>query len=207
MQYEQISKVQEYVKVGSTMNLKDLSADESYVTVRKPTRITTVKGVKFIETNAPYLDCKRGLIDMILLPAAQGTKYNPIFEEGHRREDKDLYVKYGISARVPWGEVDATLKNIFDTNIDNLTSIHSYFCGSWSVNTLENFVDKTDKDKAITQIDELGIFDTQGNLIIYATFPAIEYRTDTQHVDFTIIVNNGKNTINKLDATPSIESE
>ena len=44
--------------------------------------------------------------------------------------------------------------------------------------------------------------------MIYATFPAIEYRTDTQHVDFTIIVNNGINAVNnKSDATSSIESE
>ena len=207
MQYDQVSKVQEYVKVGSTMNLKDLNSDESYVTVKRPTRITTVKGVKFIEPNAPYLDCKYGLIDMILIPAVSGTKYNPVYEPGHIRQNSDIYVKYGISARVPWDDLD-NYHNIFDTNIENLTSVHNYFCGSWSVNTLENFVDKTDKDKAITQINELGIFDTQGNLMIYATFPAIEYRTDTQHVDFTIIVNNDKNIVNnKLDAAPSIESE
>ena len=207
MQYDQVSKVQEYVKVGSTMNLKDLSPDESYVTVKRPTRITTVKGVKFIEPNAPYLDCKYGLIDMILIPAVSGTKYNPVYEPGHIRQNSDIYVKYGISARVPWDDLD-NYHNIFDTNIENLTSVHNYFCGSWSVNTLENFVDKTDKDKAITQINELGIFDTQGNLMIYATFPAIEYRTDTQHVDFTIVVNNDKNIVNnKSDAAPSIESE
>ena len=207
MQYDQVSKVQEYVKVGSTMNLKDLSPDESYVIVKRPTRITTVKGVKFIEPNAPYLDCKYGLIDMILIPAVSGTKYNPVYEPGHIRQNSDIYVKYGISARVPWDDLD-NYHNIFDTNIENLTSVHNYFCGSWSVNTLENFVDKTDKDKAITQINELGIFDTQGNLMIYATFPAIEYRTDTQHVDFTIVVNNDKNIVNnKSDAAPSIESE
>ena len=207
MQYDQISKVQEYVKVGSTMNLKDLSSDESYVTVKRPTRITTVKGVKFIEPNAPYLDCKYGLIDMILIPAASGTKYNPVYESDHSRQSQDIYVKYGISARIPWDDMD-DYHNIFDTSLENLTSVHNYFCGSWSVNTLENFIDKTDKDKAITQINELGIFDTQGNLMIYATFPAIEYRTDTQHIDFTIIVNNDKNIVNNTsDAAPSIESE
>ena len=207
MQYDQVSKVQEYIKVGSTMNLKDLSTDESYITVKRPTRITTVKGMKFIEPNAPYLDCKHGLIDMILIPAASGTKYNPVYAPDHVRQNSDIYVKYGISARVPWDDLD-NYHNIFDTSIENLTSVHNYFCGSWSVNTLENFVDKTDKDKAITQINELGIFDTQGNLMIYATFPAIEYRTDTQHVDFTIIVNNDKNIVNnKSDAAPSIESE
>lgn len=206
MQFEQTSKLQEYVKIGSTMNLRDLPANESYVTVKKPTRVTTVKGMRFIEPNAPYLNCKYGLVDMILIPAERGTKYNPIYEEPHERTNSDIYVKYGISARVPWDEM-GNYNHIFDTNMEALTGVHNYFCGSWSVNTLENFVDRTDKDKAITQIDELGIFDTEGHLMIYATFPAIEYRTDTQHVDFTIIVNNDKNIVKKADAASSIESE
>ena len=66
MQYDQVSKVQEYVKVGSTMNLKDLSSDESYVTVKRPTRITTVKGVKK-RVRPGFGKCQGGFCESIVI--------------------------------------------------------------------------------------------------------------------------------------------
>jgi hypothetical protein len=53
---------------------------------------------------------------------------------------------------------------------------------------LEN---KIDKSADIVGVTELGLFNKNHELIAYATFPPIEFHTDTQHASFTCYIKNG----------------
>lgn len=100
--------------------------------------------------------------------------------------NNDSFVKYGIYAfkneiETKSAPIESTI-NVRDIVLD-------YDC-----NTLENTINPLDRDKAITQITEFGLFDKFHNMIAYATFPPIEYRSDTQHVSIISIITNGNHT-------------
>jgi hypothetical protein len=50
--------------------------------------------------------------------------------------------------------------------------------------------DKTDTNAGIVKVTELGIFDQNHNLMAYATFPPVEYKSDTQHFSTYMMVSD-----------------
>lgn len=94
--------------------------------------------------------------------------------------DKKSFIKYGIYAEK---------QDYKDDVIDVLSVLADYDC-----NTTENKINLLDRDKSIVQATEFGLFDENHNMVAYATFPPIEYRSDTQHISITSIITNGKHT-------------
>ena len=101
--------------------------------------------------------------------------------------DDPSFILYGINVVNPKYDDE----NMFADDVDDALSHNSVrviFNGNYSVNTTESFIDRNDKDAAIAQITEIGLFDKNHKLIAYARHPPIEYRTDSQHVDYTMII-------------------
>lgn len=101
--------------------------------------------------------------------------------------DDPSFILYGINVVNPKYDDE----NMFADDVNDALShngVRVIFNGNYSVNTTESFIDRNDKDAAIAQITEIGLFDKDHRLIAYAKHPPIEYRTDTQHVDYTMII-------------------
>jgi hypothetical protein len=56
------------------------------------------------------------------------------------------------------------------------------------INTRENLADKRNRDSAIVNITEMGIFDQYGNLAAYMTHPIVQYRSDIQHISYSCLI-------------------
>lgn len=133
--------------------------------------------------NNTALDYKNGEIRLLFLEGDESYKSN------------NSFIKYGIYAAKELEDIPIlkmTKDNIRKEDLEKINVrdiISNYDC-----NTLENTINVLDKEKAITQITEFGLFDQDHNMIAYSIFPPIEYRSDTQHVSITSIITNGKHT-------------
>ena len=114
------------------------------------------------------LDFKSGVIQLVVLKGDDDFV------------NKNSFIKYGIYAEK---------QDYKDDVINVLNVLADYDC-----NTTENKINLLDRDKSIVQATEFGLFDENHNMIAYATFPPIEYRSDTQHISITSIITNGKHT-------------
>jgi hypothetical protein len=56
------------------------------------------------------------------------------------------------------------------------------------INTYENLVDKKNKDYGTVEITEMGIFDRYDHLCAYITHPKVQYRSDSQHISYSLII-------------------
>ncbi len=59
---------------------------------------------------------------------------------------------------------------------------------SFYQNTTENILDKTDKDAGVVNITEMGLFDQYGKLCAYMTHPIVQYRSDSQHISYNLLI-------------------
>jgi len=59
---------------------------------------------------------------------------------------------------------------------------------SFNSNTTENLANKTNRDFGIADITEMGLFNSRGQLIAYCHHPKVQYRTDTQHLSYNLII-------------------
>lgn len=80
-----------------------------------------------------------------------------------------------------------SLKNVWQS--DGFADVDSFIKTSYTVNSKEDLSDPKNKDAAIAQITEFALLDKNRNIIAYALFPPIEYRTDRQHISFTCFIN------------------
>jgi hypothetical protein len=95
------------------------------------------------------------------------------------------FIKYGIYANNSFYQ-SGSHKNVWkDTEKVDILSTYNY-----AVNTLENKANLEDRNQAIVKVKEMGIFDENHNLVAYATFPPVEYRSDSQHLSFSLVIRN-----------------
>jgi len=59
---------------------------------------------------------------------------------------------------------------------------------SFYLNTRENILDKNNRDFGVVDITEMGLFNQRGELVAYMTHPIAQYRSDTQHISYNLIV-------------------
>ena len=69
------------------------------------------------------------------------------------------------------------------------------------VNSTENIANPGDRDLAIVPVREMGLFDRYHRLVAYATFPDVEYRSDKQHISFTMVIRNSSFVVSGLMGT------
>lgn len=132
------------------------------------------------DKNSKMLDCKNGEVKFALF-INENYLQNVIDKTGEDKVYRDI--KYGISY-----SSDHYLEKITSETEKPKYIADGNF--TFIVNSTEDLIDKTNKDKAISQISELAILDKNKKIIAYAVFPPIEYRTDTQHISFTCLIND-----------------
>lgn len=161
----------EYNKSTGSMVLNTVPDADKICTINRSPSYEMASGSYTVEKEAEYVNTETGVIRMLMTQPAE--KYR----------DTDYFVKFGITAKNPFK--GSKVWNGEQANIS------AYLESSYTVNSRENLANKKDKDSAIVQATELGLFNKKHELIAYATFPPIEYRSDTQHVSFTCYIKNG----------------
>ena len=117
------------------------------------------------QEEAPIFDYQTGTLRFILrIPSDQYKKEKIVFQ--------------GIELHNPY----PASKVWTDTY-----SIKSKVSVNLTTNSSEDLIFKN-KDKSIQQIREMGVFDQNGELVLYCWHPVVEYRNDTQHISYTIII-------------------
>lgn len=126
------------------------------------------------ENSIDYIDYVNGIINFSIVEPS--TIY---------RDNQRLFL-FGINYYNQYylRDSDALLRNTWFgvTNIDNKINLN--FC----INSFENYLDKKNKDYAVRWFTEMGVFDQWGHMIAYCTHPKVEYRTDSQHISYTLII-------------------
>jgi hypothetical protein len=185
MAFNQKATLCTYRKNSSEMELQELTdTSERYVKIYKAPTITQNSDAVIIYPYGEYINLQTGNIRFVLTQNEESSYYSSSIES---------FVKYGITVNNPKNPTTDSdySKAAFTDSVngtEHISTLNSFLMADYSINTSESFVDKFDKDKAITQISEVGLFDKNHKLVAYATFPPIEYRTDTQHVDFTMVI-------------------
>lgn len=181
----QTGKVFEYSKSSKGIKLSEIDKGNSYFNLSKSAIYKFTTDRVEVELDSDFVNLKDGEIKFTLsLNSDWGNEENG--------EKKKRLVKYGINAFNSFSS-----RHSFNTEnaktVDNgeKTQLFGYLTSKYTVNSKENLVSTNDKDSSIVPITEIGLFNKQHQMIAYAHFPAIEYRSDTQHLDFTMFIYNG----------------
>lgn len=169
--WEQYMNVNEYVKATQEMKLQIVNEEDMFICPKKTTSVAIINTICNISPEADVVDKKDGSLSFILdKPAA---KY----------QTEKQFIKYGITAQNPFYESNVWVgKNI---------QVPYYLDSTYTVCSTKNLADPRDKDSDVQEITEFGLFNKHHQLIAYAVFPPIEYRTSTQHVSFTAYIKQG----------------
>lgn len=181
--FETVMDYYEKIKENGVMKYSKL-LDGKYANIFKTSYLVLRNNVFYMNNTA--FDYKEGIIRLLLLEGDDSFVNN------------DNFIKYGIYASK--NDILDKTKSRQISNEDDLIvgqlNVRDILL-NYDCNTLENTVNILDKEKAITQITEFGLFDKFHNMIAYATFPPIEYRSDTQHLSITSIITDGNNIVEK----------
>ena len=182
--WKQYHQVLEYQRSTNNMSLVPVEKDDRYINVDSTVvykKSGNTSGNIDIMYSDEYVDLKNGKINFTMLRPAD--KYRT----------SDTIIKYGITA-----------KNTFSIGVNNLLEkspnviwdgggyrVAAFAELNYTVNSTMALENKIDKSADIVDVTELGLFNKDHELIAYATFPPIEFHTDTQHASFTCYIKNG----------------
>lgn len=125
------------------------------------------------DTEVPIIDHKNGVLSFTVIEPTQ--KY---------KENMNLSL-YGINYYNPYYFFESREYSKVWTNF---TQINNNMNLTFDINSFEDYLDKKNKDIAIRSITEMGIFNQTGKLIAYCHHPRVEYRTDSQHISYSLII-------------------
>ena len=128
---------------------------------------------------APYIDYVKGHLNLLMLGNSAYAQDPEIIQTE--------FEQYGISF----------IPNLELASISSTTEIvHSLVTGSLSsnyfVNTTRNFTNTQDKKSSIVAITEMGVFNTDDDMIAYATFPPIIYDSFKHHLSLNLFIKQGE---------------
>lgn len=169
--WEQKMTINEYVKSTQEMVMQKVEEDDMYIVPRNTITIDVKNDTCMIIPNADPVDRTSGTISFVL--DKPSIKY----------QTENQFIKYGITALNPFYESD-----VWDGKDK---SIGGYVDSTYTVCNTKNLADPKDKDSEIQEVTEFGLFNKYHQLIAYAVFPPIEYRTSSQHISFTAYVKQG----------------
>lgn len=158
-----------YVKSGNNQILST-DIDYQYININNITSVETNDGVISYKENANMFNLESGSLQLLL---SEGSDYY--------KTNTDITM-YGLHF---------TTENLEDLYSDSEFNINSTMQVSYTVNTTKDFTTQNQENNSIVQITELGVFNKNHKLIAYANFPAVEYRTDCQHLAFTCVIYYG----------------
>jgi hypothetical protein len=169
--WEQKLSVNEYVRSTQEMVMSKVATEDQYVVPKRTILVDVKDDICTIQSNSDPVDKKAGSISFVLDKPA--SKY----------QTEKQFIKYGITAQNPFYG-----SSVWDGS--NL-SLSSYIDSTYTVCSTQNLADPRDKESEIQEVTEFGLFNKYHQLIAYAVFPPIEYRTSTQHISFTAYVKQG----------------
>lgn len=160
----QNTSLNRYKKANNTQVLSE-DIDNSYIKINDINYIDTTELFIKFKNNSKTLNCSTGEYDLLL------SKGNATYEGNNE------YTKFGL--------------NFFANDFDSKQSFDATLQASYTVNTKRDFSKEKQDDSTIVNITEMGLFNKYHNLIAYAQFPPIEYRTDKQHLSFIATIYYG----------------
>jgi hypothetical protein len=92
-------------------------------------------------------------------------------------------LKYAIIANNPLYP-----ENSMGTVWTSSASFRALIAASYETNSTQDR--STKRDSSIVRMTEMGIFDQNHIMLLYAHFPPVEYRSDSQHVSFSVVINH-----------------
>jgi hypothetical protein len=155
--------LQSYQKIGSHILLQPIT--ETYLHIQPGIEYTYGLDSYTSIVKDDYIDHQKGLFRFLLL---RPTGYYAITES---------FTKFGLSI----------LSNLKKINYET-AQFDCKLQFKYNINTSEDYANPQNKDAAIVKITELGLFDINHQLIAYAQFPPIEYRTTAQHISFNMFI-------------------
>lgn len=186
--FEQTADVYRFVKKGAKMVSEKVPEGRKLLNINNPVSYVISGDSYIVNKKENFLDLQNGRIRLLLTEPDEYYRYN-----------RNL-IEYGISAENILVEQDNSRNIIAPVDIrqlstiweDNNTILYSGFLqASYTVNTTKSFTTNKKSDNSVVRVSELGLFNKDHELIAYATFPPIEYNSDTQHISFTMFIKNG----------------
>ena len=166
----QVAEITQYEKNGLVVKQIEVGNGEKYFNIHKGSVVEVDNGFINQKYNCDFLDLTEGVMRFYL--TQPDDKY---------LTNKRL-IKYGIAVE----------NSFYNKDFKQPVKYSGYLNSSYTVNSRKNFANITDSDSSIVEITEFGLLDKDRNLIAYAVFPPIEYRTDSQHISFTCFIKSGQ---------------
>jgi hypothetical protein len=186
--FEQTADVYRFVKKGAKMVSEKVPEGRKLLNINNPVSYVISGDSYIVNKKENFLDLQNGRIRLLLTEPDEYYRHN-----------KNL-IEYGISAENILVEQDNSRNIIAPVDVrqlstiweDSSTILYSGFLqASYTVNTTKSFTTNKKSDNSVVRVSELGLFNKEHELIAYATFPPIEYNSDTQHISFTMFIKNG----------------
>lgn len=162
------SSIMEYKKFSNKVSLYD--AENPYIVIKKTSNYETREELIFLIKGVDFINKKEGKL-----------KFNSSIGSYDYYSSTEEIIKYGIKA-------ENTIKRKLN-NDSGFIMLPTYEKCNFTINSTGS--NKINNDDSIIEISELGLFDPNGELMAYATFPPIEYRSDSQHLSFLLYIYNG----------------
>ena len=165
---KELVSILEYRRYSDNIGL--FEAEKPYISVNKTSDYQEKEDIVFLNKNIDIVNTKAGKL-----------KFSSKIDNYDYYSTIDTILMYGIEAQ-------NTLKNKLSKNNNFKISTYekcNYIVSCTSSNKLNN-------DNSIIEVSELGLFNNRGELMAYATFPPIEYRSDSQHLSFLLYIYNGE---------------
>lgn len=159
--YDVIYDTLEMYKSGGLLRYTTVEDEKRYAKIHVVSQINLVNGANY--TSSEIINYAKGIVNLAV--ERYGSWYT-----WH-----DVVTNYGIAGKVNFNE--------------KTTKIDATLLAKYCTCTTENFANKLDTESGIVQISEFGLFDKDHNLIMYSTFPPIEYRSDKQHLSVVSFIN------------------
>lgn len=159
--YDVIYDTVEMYKIGDLLRYAKVEDEKCYAKLHVVNQINLANGQNY--TTNEIINYAKGIVNLAV--ERYGTWY-----KWH-----DVVTNYGIAGKVNFNDLT--------------TKIDATLLAKYSICTSENFANMLDTEAGIVQITEFGLFDKDHNLIMYATFPPIEYRSDKQHLSVVSLIN------------------
>lgn len=186
--FEQFANVYRFVKKGAKMVTEKVSDGRKLLNINNPVSYVISGDSYIVNRKENFLDLQNGRIRLLLTEPDEYYRHN------------ENLIEYGISAKNILVEQDNSRNIIAPVDIRQLSSIweknntikySGFLQASYTVNTTKSFTNDKKSDNSVVRVSELGLFNKEHELIAYATFPPIEYNSDTQHISFTMFIKNG----------------
>jgi hypothetical protein len=175
--FNQVINITQKVKLDNDFINKKIS--DSYVSkiinnIRYEPQYSETGGILIQENSIDFIDYTNGIINF------------SIVEPNITYRDNQRLFLFGINYYNQYylRDDNALLRGAWF----NIAHIDNKIDMSFDINSFENYLDKKNKDYAVRWFTEMGIFDQFGHLIAYCTHPKVEYRTDSQHISYSLII-------------------